>query len=130
MNKIRDQIKPNAVYTIKETAALLNVHYNTVLKRIKDGTIKTRREGTKPLILGKWLLDYLGEARPEKLVGVEDIIFRQSFANLDDALKYIEKEGEKWLDSRGMDKRSLSMYEDDKTGEAIITVCRVFEILE
>lgn len=56
---IKKAIVPTAVYTIKEAAPFLGVHWQTLADRVTAGEIKSKLYGNKHLIVGQHLLDYL-----------------------------------------------------------------------
>lgn len=51
-----DEIKPNAVYTTKETQKLLKISSSTIKRMLKRGLIRANKVGGQYRILGKEIL--------------------------------------------------------------------------
>ncbi len=51
-----EEIKPNAIYTTKETQKLLKISNSTLKRLIKNGLIKANKVGRQYRILGKEIL--------------------------------------------------------------------------
>lgn len=98
------EIQPNAVYTLQEAADVLNLHYNTVWRRVKEGQIKSKREGTKPLIKGAWLEEYLRTDR----------IFSKDFETFPEAVDFVKESAGKFLDGEYEGNRRVVISEWDK----------------
>lgn len=56
---MNEEIKPNAVYTTKETMDLLKISESTVKRMLKNGLIRANKVGGQYRILGKELLRLL-----------------------------------------------------------------------
>lgn len=56
---MNEEIKPNAVYTTKETMDILKVSESTIKRMLKNGLIRANKVGGQYRILGKELLRLL-----------------------------------------------------------------------
>jgi hypothetical protein len=59
----RPGIVPNAVYTSRQAARLLNLAYRVLLDYAREGAIRSREYKNRRLFQGQWLLDWL-QAQP------------------------------------------------------------------
>ncbi len=60
-----EEIKPNAIYTTKETQELLKISNSTIKRLLKKGLIKANKVGGQYRILGKEIL-FLVSPKVEK----------------------------------------------------------------
>lgn len=61
----KKEIKPLAVYTIKEAAPLLGVHWQVLADKVTAGEIQTKMYGNRHLILGQNLINFLQNIQPK-----------------------------------------------------------------
>ena len=62
------EIKPNAVYTTKETQMLLKVSSSTMKRMIKKGIIRANKVGGQYRFLGRELLRVISPAAEKKAI--------------------------------------------------------------
>jgi len=63
-------IKPNQVYTTKETQDFLRVSNSTIKRFLKKGILKANKVGGRYRVLGRELLRLVSPEAEEKAVGI------------------------------------------------------------
>jgi len=63
-----EQIKPNQVYTTKETCDFLKISKSTIKRFLKKGIIRANKVGSQYRILGKEILRLISPKAEEKAV--------------------------------------------------------------
>lgn len=63
-----DEIKPNGVYTTKETEKLLKVSSSTIKRMLKSGLLRANKIGKQYRILGHEILRLVSPAVEERAV--------------------------------------------------------------
>jgi len=72
------EIKPNSVYTTKETKGILKISDSTIKRLLKRGIIKANKVGGQYRILGKEILRLISPKTERKAVGVYQKIKRKA----------------------------------------------------
>jgi len=65
-----DEIKPNTVYTPKETQEYLKVSHSTIKRMLKNGIIRAYKVGGQYRILGSEILKLVSPEFESKVYGV------------------------------------------------------------
>ncbi len=68
------EIKPNQIYTPKETEALLKVSNSTIKRMLKNGLLRDNRVGEQYRILGHEILRLVSPKVEQKAVDVYQVI--------------------------------------------------------
>lgn len=91
-----EEIKERKIYTLKESANILNLSRSTMLKLIKSGELPVAKIGKQYRILGIFLLEYiLSKTRPKKIAEkVRDELSWQS--RLDEVVSAIAERTSKY----------------------------------
>ncbi len=64
------EIKPNSIYTTKETKKILKISDSTIKRLLKKGIIKANKVGGQYRILGKEILRLVSPKTERKVVGI------------------------------------------------------------
>lgn len=64
------EIKPNSIYTTKETKKILKISDSTIKRLLKKGIIKANKVGGQYRILGKEILRLVSPKTERKVVSV------------------------------------------------------------
>lgn len=65
---MKQEIKPNAVYTTNETQKLLKISNSTIKRMLKNGLLKANKVGGQYRILGKEILRLVSPTAEKKAV--------------------------------------------------------------
>ncbi|NQV88643.1 MAG: helix-turn-helix domain-containing protein [Parcubacteria group bacterium] len=63
-----EEVKPNAIYTTKETEQLLRISNSTIKRLLKNGLIRANKVGGQYRILGKEILRLISPGLEKKAI--------------------------------------------------------------
>lgn len=65
-----EEIKPNSVYTIKETRGFLKISDSTIKRLLKRGILKANKVGNQYRVLGKEIIRLISPKTERKIVAI------------------------------------------------------------
>jgi len=68
INSMTEEVKPNAIYTTKETEQLLRISNSTIKRLLKNGLIRANKVGGQYRILGKEILRLISPDLEKKAI--------------------------------------------------------------